>query len=311
MPRKGDPSPDRTSRTMAMVGLVGSTIATLVALLAWYGDFQNRSALEDIKVARLLDEAQDLMTKRIGETILQLRPALCARPHAEDARLEQARRKIDEALRYQPLPTNHRAYLLLALVLAHQGDYSGALEIIDEALTSVSDQHSLFAARGAIVFRLGQFRTSAHAFEIALELSPGNVEYQSSLGNVLQELGELERARRVLEDALRWDPSFVPAHINLGDLLRDQGSLDQALLHFQRAVLLEPNDADAHGHVGYTFALKGDLGEAVREFQAAIDRAPHCGQYFYNMGLVQRRLGNIEIGDHFVQRAKQLGIEAP
>jgi hypothetical protein len=65
------------------------------------------------------------------------------------------------------------------------------------------------------------------------------------------------------------------------------------------------------GHVGYTLALEGDLAEAVKEFQSAIDLAPHCGRYFYDMGLLQRKLGNMELGDPFVARAKQLGIQVP
>jgi len=306
MPRRGEPRYDRTSRVISIAGLALSTIATLVACLAWYGNNQEKSILAGVKVTQLLNEAQDL----IGETSLHLR-SLCARPRDQDLRLEQASRKIDEALRYQTLPTNYRAYCLLADVHTYRGDYPGALKIIDEALKSVPDEHTLHATRGNILFRLGQFRDSANALEKALKLSSENMGYQISLGYVLHKIGESERAERMLEGALQRDPSLVEAHLNLGDILRDRGLIDRSLFHFQRAVLLEPKDADAHGNVGYTYAIKGDLGEAVRELQAAIDLAPHCGQYFYNMGLVQRKLGSMEVGDRFIDRAKQLGIKVP
>lgn len=269
----------------------------------------NSTALEEIEVTRLLDEAQDLITGRPGETELRFRISLCARPPSDDARLELARRKIDEAIRREGLPSNHRAYFLLGMVYANKDKFEKALQVVDEALTAVPREATLVSLRGELLFQVNRIDEALPHFELAVKLDPENAEYISNLSCILHRLGELDRAQTLAEDAVRRDPSLVSGLINLGSILRDQGLMDQAVVYFGKACRLEPRNADAHGHLGYTLAAKGEFAEAVREYQAAIDLAPRCGQYFYNMGLIQRSLGREENAAQLIKRAEELGVK--
>ena len=58
------------------------------------------------------------------------------------------------------------------------------------------------------------------------------------------------------------------------------------------AVKAAPHDADAWNRLGQLDARAGRLAEARRDFAAAIEAAPDCAEPRYNLGLVERQLGN-------------------
>lgn len=305
------PIPTNTGASPVQTPVAGTpspvTVVEAAPLQAETQDSQDAMS-KDIEINRLLDDAQDLITGRPGETALRLRVSLCVRQTVDNVHLEQARRKIYEAIKLKDLPTNHRAYLLLGLLYANKDEYRKALQVVDKALAAVPEEADLVSLRGELLFRMKRAEESLESFKLAVKLDPENAEYISNLSSMYHRLGELDQAQALAEEALRKDPYSVSGHINLGSIFRDKEQTEQAIMQFSKACRLDSTNADAHSHLGYMMAIKGDLAEAAKEYQVAIDLDPKCGHYFYNMGLIQRKIGREETAKQFIKRAEELGV---
>lgn len=100
--------------------------------------------------------------------------------------------------------------------LANAGNYSGALEISDQALAmNVTSLVPLIQAnRAGILVMLGRFNEANAAADVALN-AEGNLTSVHSIawfnkGNALRSLGRLTEAKTAYANAYALDPSLVP-----------------------------------------------------------------------------------------------------
>lgn len=93
------------------------------------------------------------------------------------------------------------SYKMEASDLKNDGDYTGALEKYNLAITSAPPSAMLLANRGDILFRLGQFKASVKDCDVALEQNPDSAKALRTRGKALKSLGEYEKARKDLSAA--------------------------------------------------------------------------------------------------------------
>ena len=106
---------------------------------------------------------------------------------------------------------NPRAHLYLALALAEEGDFAGAIEHNQAAI------------------RLGRFHADAY----------------TNLGRVWAAQGDFDKALANYEEALRWAPKNPWAHYHLANLLASRQP-DQAIDHYRLAITYCPTMTEAH-----------------------------------------------------------------
>ena len=150
------------------------------------------------------------------------------------------------------LAITDRNYIMrnnLGVVLARQGDVSGAL---------------------------GQYRE-------ALAINPEYPEAHANLGHELMRAGQFEAARPHLEEALRLKTGLSSAHLDLGVLVAAKGNYREAIQHLGEAVRLTPDNAEAHSDLCYALQHAGRIQEAVDQCRDALRLRPDYPDAQYNL----------------------------
>jgi len=118
--------------------------------------------------------------------------------------------------------------------------------------------------------------------------------------------------------ALRQFPNHPAALNAMGDWQLKHGVTDDpnanvwtAECYFQRAIAFRPNDPVVHLVYGIYLHKAHRLQDAERAYQSAEDSGAHSADYFYNRGLLEVDLGNLDKAEEYAQKAYAQGFPLP
>jgi tetratricopeptide (TPR) repeat protein len=120
------------------------------------------------------------------------------------------------------------------------GDYSGALDLTDQALRQMPNDPALHEFRGLCLFALGRYPEASASLYAVLSVGPG-WDWTTMIGlypNVEVYTNQL----RALENDTRQNPQSAPAHFVLAYQYMTQGHTEAAVGEFERVVSLQPAD---------------------------------------------------------------------
>jgi adenylate cyclase len=105
------------------------------------------------------------------------------------------------------------------------------------------------------------------AYQMALNLEPGNAEIINGLGDVKHPLGNWKEAEQLYKKSILLNPLKPITHMNLGNTLTFAGRLDEAILPFKKVLELNPQHQRAHLYIGRNYILLGKPELALAEMQ--------------------------------------------
>ena len=167
------------------------------------------------------------------------------------------------------------ALVQLTSMLLDRGKKEEVLKLVRRGVARHPDDPRsarLYAARGYIHLRQGQYAAARTAFSDALALDSTTAKTWNNLGNAHLGLGDRVPARRALERALTADPSLADAHYNLGGLHLQDGRLDQALQAYLAALAADSTFVRTYYALATVHQTLGDIADARRAYQTFIDR---------------------------------------
>ena len=188
-------------------------------------------------------------------------------------------------------PTDFRWPYFAAQLIAEDGDYEQALELLDRALAVDSDYAAAWLWRGAWLQKSNQPREAMAAYR---RIEPRGDPYALfGRAQSLMAVGEVSEALEILEPLrATFDHPYV--HRTLGEALRAVGRLDEARTAMARGRGAEPltwrderrDERYEHirGHGSYMLAKElsaaGQLTEAMAILQRLQNHHPeeHCGR---------------------------------
>ena len=103
------------------------------------------------------------------------------------------------------------------------------------------NHHFAWKVLGAIFGQTGRNLEAIDANQMAIKLSPNDVETYNNLGNSLRVVGKLDEAEKNYKKAISLKPDFSIAHSNLGVTFQDQMKFEDAYNSFINALELNPN----------------------------------------------------------------------
>lgn len=197
-------------------------------------------------------------------------------------------------------PADEEAAVLLALVLAAQGEWAQALAVSAQVAPDppVSIRVVVEVLRGWAYQRLGQHAQAARAFGRALQAEPDATMAHLGLGLLAAEVGrqgatagqELERvwpgvdpaqpvvwlaqAEAHLERAAELSPDRVETFIDLGRLRIERQRWPQAVSALKRASRLDHRRPEVHFLLGLAYLGLGQRLEAEAAFRQALELDP-------------------------------------
>jgi tetratricopeptide (TPR) repeat protein len=242
---------------------------------------------------------------------------------------------LSEMLRARRLGENSPDFLLrLASAENILGAFSDAAADADSAaaLPASARQRASAAALAGVAFEsMGEDDSAVARFRRSLELAPDLENSVLMLADLLAKKGLKEEAAAALEKFTARNPALTEPwarlaglHLALGDPARavacwtrvrqlspDYPMLDsmlaQAMLAgrnpdlpavlrvLERAKQKTPGDSDLFYLEGRTLVAMGRYHEAAKSFQAAIRLQPLQSTFYYQLGLVYRKLGQADL----------------
>lgn len=144
------------------------------------------------------------------------------------------------------LEPRYATQMLQEALEAHaRRDHETALELLSElALTNVDDISFHFSI-GKKLYREGDYAGAAEAFEQALSLNSTYPDIRNWHGLALMGCGQNEKALSEFEQALEVNPNYVGAVINAGVACDMMGLKDEAKAHYRKALELDPENPEA------------------------------------------------------------------
>ncbi len=242
-----------------------------------------------------------------------------------------------------PAATNRVTRAQMAII---DGNYSGALPAVEEAIRRAPHFGRAHFVRAEILTRLDRLDEARDAFEQVLAIDPAypairfhlgsnavqRGEYDEALdhyeaeasfvehdtpmehrlavwmqvGNIHRQLGEIDEAQAAYDRALSEDSTFDHAFDALGQLYQEDGELDKALKARQRALDLKPENGGYAYHVGSLLFQLDRPDEAIPFLEKARQKLPWFEGSFYNLGRIRTAQGKTAEGERLLAAADSL-----
>lgn len=221
--------------------------------------------------------------------------------------------------------------MLLATATMRLNRLNDSIGWLEKAARRRPDYPEIYKMLGLDYALGGALRESEQALRRAVELAPGNWEYQYLRGRALFELGRIQEAAASLLRAVELNRASAKAWTALGQVQERRGENDaaetsyrkaleacgaghecawpllqlgflynvrsgpaQAAAWFRRAVAARPDWARPHFYLGKALAALDDLRGARGEFEQAVKLDESRSEYHYQLAQVYRQLGEVE-----------------
>ncbi|MFO0965140.1 MAG: tetratricopeptide repeat protein [Gemmataceae bacterium] len=179
-------------------------------------------------------------------------------------RLEEARARWDESLRWGELPEvdNNLGFLHSCL-----GDLDQAIRFFARALALRPRYPEALNNLGIALFQTGRPDEAERAFREAIAESPRYAEALNNLGSLLLHQGRAAEAAACYRASLEARGDNAETWSNLGVALKDIGAGEEAIECWRRSLAYNAGDANVHRNLGTFLSQRGRLAEALDCYQ--------------------------------------------
>jgi tetratricopeptide (TPR) repeat protein len=168
-------------------------------------------------------------------------------------RYDEAIRVFDELLKCRlwerPLLNKGRVYLKL-------GNFSEALACFNRALMINSEESDIYYYLGVYHDKIGDYETSKHYYEKAIEIEYNESEYHLNLAVSCFRTSDLIRALDELDISISLDDSRLnaDAFFNKAYILYTMNNYEESLEIYLKAATLMPDDTETMNMIAYCYS---------------------------------------------------------
>jgi tetratricopeptide (TPR) repeat protein/mono/diheme cytochrome c family protein len=180
-------------------------------------------------------------------------------------------------LRVRVDPGNAAAQNVLAMRYVRAGRLEDARRRLDEALRLAPGDAEAHSNLGTVLQMQGQVDDAAGHLEQAVRLAPEDDRVRFNFANGLAAAGRVNEAVAQLRRAIAINPDNADAHFNLALLLGPRGQVDEAIGLLRRTIEIDPRNAEAYRNLSVAFGLQGRIDAAILAAQAALRIQPDSG----------------------------------
>lgn len=221
------------------------------------------------------------------------------------------------------------------------GDYTGALNLADRALTVNQNSSDAHFIRGRVYFELEQWDHAETAYLAVIDLEPdypgvrhnlGNIyfgqkQYRSALAQFTQAIrdrtsvrswhalgavyGALslpDSATSAFKKAIALDSLYGPAYTSLADQLEQQGNYSESLNQTKMALMIRPDHVPDRLRQIRILLRLGYINEAATLLQPLIAEHPYHAEPRYLLGQVLQQSGASDQASKRFQEAESLRV---
>ena len=177
-------------------------------------------------------------------------------------------------LRARVSPDNAAAHNSLAMHYVRAGRLDDARRRLNEALRLAPQDAEAHSNLGTVLQMQGRLAEAAPHLEQAVRLKPDDDRVRFNFANGLAAAGRVNEAVAQLRRAIAINPDNADARFNLAMLLGPRGQVDEAIALLRRVIEIAPRNAEAHRNLSVALGLQGKIDEAIQAAQAALRIQP-------------------------------------
>ena len=155
-----------------------------------------------------------------------------------------------------------------------EGDAQAAVELLEEAVKKLPEDHHLFALMSRALSRAGRHEEAIAAALRCRKLHGRHPLSDEVLADALKAKGDYLSAAAAYQEALKKDPGLVRSRVNLSAAYLMLGEVKAAEREIAEALRLRPRDPDALYWAGRIAQAKGDLEPAASYLRSALEVRP-------------------------------------
>ncbi|MCK5912641.1 MAG: PEP-CTERM system TPR-repeat protein PrsT, partial [Desulfuromusa sp.] len=184
-------------------------------------------------------------------------------------------------------------YLLSSSLLRSQKNLTGATEILQKGIETVTNPIRLQMQLGRIYEQEGKYQQAEQLYQRIITTAPRFSPAYTSLGFINERNGNKGEARDFYKKALKYDQKNVPALNNLAYLLADNfGENKEALNYAMNAYRLKPNDPRIMDTLGYVLVKNQRGKDALNLLEKASELLPDESAVTLHLALAKIQVGD-------------------
>jgi arylsulfatase A-like enzyme/Tfp pilus assembly protein PilF len=184
------------------------------------------------------------------------------------------------------------AYSNLAVLYKEEGNFKGALLVIEQGMKNCPTSHEVFSAYLNFLTEAGQSDKVISVFnEIDIPQKDTDAELWNFLGIAYTRKGEYGKALESLDKAVSIDSDFASTYDNRGNAYlsiflntKNEQELQKAIENYKKAVEINPENAVAYNGLGAAYREAGDMDKAIEAWEQSLAIDPEYGLPLYNLG---------------------------
>jgi tetratricopeptide (TPR) repeat protein len=173
----------------------------------------------------------------------------------------------------------------------NRGDYGAAIPPLQKAAGTALNSFQAHYFLGLSLAGDRRYTEAIDAYTIALDLDPGHLQANVSMGDAWLALGNVDEAAPCYVRAGKLRPEYAPALDGLARVAEARADSDQAIALYNRALASDKGYAPAYTHLGDLYLRAGKLDEAVKLLVEAVSVRPDFGPGLNRLALAYGRLG--------------------
>ncbi|MCG3129282.1 MAG: hypothetical protein FLDDKLPJ_00006 [Phycisphaerae bacterium] len=191
---------------------------------------------------------------------------------------------------YARMPPGRRSAPMCAFLgrsALARADAAAALSYLEESIAAYPLAAGAHAARGEALAQLGRLRESFESWVRAVELAPGNIEFQRGLEDVRERLGGRSPRERIdaARAALAQNPDD-PALLRRWAQVNELSDPAESARAYERLVERFPEDVAAWKALAYVRFAAGSRGAAIEAYAQALRLAPEDWEAHTNLAVL-------------------------
>jgi tetratricopeptide (TPR) repeat protein len=213
-------------------------------------------------------------------------------------------------------PANADFYARFAsLCLNHDSDQVG-IDMLNAGLQRISNDPSLYVARGLLYSELAQYDKAEADFQTAERLNPAKGLSGLALGLAQVQSGHPDQALATIRSQLKAHDDDPSLHFLLAKVLMEQGpavdspEFKEALRAGLTAVRLKPDLVAGRDLLAGIYLKSGQPKLAIEQCRLALQTDPENQSAYYHLIMASRREGNKTEIQELVKRLSELQQEA-
>jgi tetratricopeptide (TPR) repeat protein len=166
-----------------------------------------------------------------------------------------------------------------------EGDYQGAIPLLNQAIAINPQYAYAYAGRGYIYYFLQKYQEAIADYTKAIAINPQYAEAYYNRGATYYYLQRYQEAIADYTQAIAINPQYAEAYYNRGATYYYLQRYQEAIADYTQAIAINPQYAGAYGNRGATYYYLQRYQEAIADYTKAIAINPQYAGAYGNRGV--------------------------